>query len=268
MSELSKEARELLASLGEADGPSSAQTSRMKRKLGAALGAASGLLVTSGAASIASGASAAGVVAGAKAGTGLVGLLSMFALGAAAGVGLSSTTALVRHLTPPAASAPVAPVRASAAPARPPVPAQGPVEAASPNDPLPPASVTHEAPSRPPVLVTPPSPLTPSASALVEPTLGPEVELVIAAKRELTQGRAAQSLALVDRLAREFPNGALREERMLLRVLSLCALGQVEPARRQAREFARTAPRSPLLPRLEQSCGGDAVSPPNGPESR
>jgi hypothetical protein len=268
MSELSKEARELLASLGEADGPSPAQTSRMKKKLGVALGAASGLLVTSGAAAIASGASAAGVVAGAKAGTGLAGLLSMFALGAAAGVGLSTTTALVRHAAPPAASAPVASARVSAAPARPLAPAKGPVEVAAPNHPSPPASVTHEAPSRSPAFVTPPSPSSPAESALVEPTLGPEVELVIAAKRELTQGRAAQSLALVDRLAREFPNGALREERMLLRVLSLCALGQVEPARRQAREFARTSPRSPLLPRLEQSCGGEAVSPPNGPASR
>jgi hypothetical protein len=47
---------------------------------------------------------------------------------------------------------------------------------------------------------------------------------------------------------------------MLLRVLALCALGQIEPARHQTREFAVLAPRSPLLPRLEQSCGSDAAA--------
>jgi hypothetical protein len=49
---------------------------------------------------------------------------------------------------------------------------------------------------------------------------------------------------------------------MLLRVLALCALGQIEPARHQTREFAVLAPRSPLLPRLEQSCGVEAAASP------
>jgi hypothetical protein len=259
MNELNRDARELLSSLGDADGPSGAQVARMKRKLGLALGAAGGVVAVAGAtgaAKAAAGAAAAAAAgAGAKAGgTGLGGLLSVFALGAAAGVGVSTSSAVVRNFfeaPAPAhviAAAPVSapPVRArSDAPVAPGAPAVAP-EA--------PPELALSAPSAAPAAASPaPGPV--SSSVPTEATLGPEVELVIAAKRELTLGRPYQALALVERLATEFPNGALREERILLKVLGLCAVGQVDHARRLAREFAATSPRSPLLPRLERSCG-------------
>jgi hypothetical protein len=265
MNELGSDARELLARLGDADGPSAAQTARMKRKLGVALGAAGGVLALAGATGAAkAAASAAAAGAAASAGTklggaGLGGLLSMFALGAAAGVGVSTSTLVLRHYFEPPA-----PVVASSAPALAPQPRAN--STALPAEPA--AAVVAELAPPGEVAAAPaPVALAPSeqpvaAPSAVEPTLGPEVELVIAAKRELTLGRPSQALALVERLAAEFPNGALREERRLLKVLSLCALGQVEQARREARDFAATAPRSPLLPRLEQSCGGAAIAGP------
>jgi hypothetical protein len=199
----------------------------------------------------AAGAAAAGAVgAGTKlGGSGLGSLLSVFALGAAAGVGVSTSSAVVRTFfekPAPAAVAPALPLPA----ARPPV-----APAASPEAP----PLELPAPAAAPVL--PPQASGPVASSAAEPTLGPEVELVIAAKRELTLGRPFQALALVERLAREFPNGALREERILLEVLALCAVGQVEQARRLARDFAANSPRSPLLPRLERSCGAGPTTP-------
>lgn len=257
MSELSNEARVLLSHLGEADGPSPSQTARMKRNLGIALGAAGGLAVAGGATGVAkasAGLATSGVVAGKASGTSLASLISIFALGAAAGVGVSTTTLAVRYYASPPASSAVTNPRAETAPAvwpsaigAPPPPEVAP----SPTEAAPADSV---APVRSPGAL--PSAAVDMRPAPVEPTLGPEVELVIAAKRELSQGRPAQALALVDRLGVEFPNGVLREERLLLRVLSLCALGHVDAARRQAKDFAALAPRSPLLPRLEQSCGG------------
>jgi hypothetical protein len=268
MTELSKEARELLAGLGDADGPSAAQTSRIKRKLGVGLGAGSSLLIASGTAGAVKLGAAGGTAAAAGAklgGAGISGLVSMFVLGAAAGVGVSTTTAVVRNLASPPAPAMVTTATSSAE--RPlPVrarPGSAPVAAATAGDHAPPLSAAAPAPLAP---VRAPAPVAALAevppSIALEPTLGPELELVIAAKRELAAGRPAQALAVVERLGREFPNGTLREERMLLRVLALCALGQIEPARHQTREFAVLAPRSPLLPRLEQSCGVEAAASP------
>jgi hypothetical protein len=265
MNELGSEARELLARLGDADGPSDAQTARMKRKLGVALGAASGVLVVAGAtgaANAAASAAAAGAAAGAGTklgGAGLGGLLSMFALGAAAGVGVSTSTLVVRHYF----ERPVPAVVASSAPALAPAPKTPANAVALPVEPA--AAVVGELAPPGEAVAPAPVPLAPgeqpaAAPSAIEPTLGPEVELVIAAKRELTLGRPSQALLLVERLAAEFPNGALREERRLLEVLSLCALGRVEQARREAHDFAALTPRSPLLPRLEQSCGGAAIA--------
>ncbi|HEY3494191.1 MAG TPA: hypothetical protein VGK73_05880 [Polyangiaceae bacterium] len=259
MSELSKEARGLLSRLGEADGPSSGQTARMKRNLGLALGAAGGLVVAGGATGVAKAsaglASAAGVAGGKASGTSFTSLLSLFALGAAAGVGVSTTTLAVRHYTSP----PVSSVVASSLPGAGALTAPNATGMTAPPDVVAPRSDEPAAAPPAPAVRSPiqggAAPAAPSSTP-VEPTLGPELELVIAAKRELSQGRPAQALAIVERLGVEFPNGALREERWLLRVLSLCALGQVESARAQAREFAALAPHSPLLPRLEQSCGG------------
>jgi len=84
--------------------------------------------------------------------------------------------------------------------------------------------------------------------------------LLEAAQRELASGRAASALSLLDEHARRFPAGALSEERIAARVLSLCALGRHEAARQSANAFLAASPRSPLIPRLRGSCalGGRA----------
>ncbi|HEY8945016.1 MAG TPA: hypothetical protein VIM73_12175, partial [Polyangiaceae bacterium] len=89
-----------------------------------------------------------------------------------------------------------------------------------------------------------------------ESDLSRELSVLKEAQRALADGDAAASLALLDRHARNFPNGTLGAERTAARAFALCALGRVEEARTLAREFLRTAPSSPLVPRLRTSCAG------------
>jgi hypothetical protein len=89
-----------------------------------------------------------------------------------------------------------------------------------------------------------------------ESDLSRELTVLKEAQRELADGNATASLALLDRHARTFPNGTLGAERTAARAFALCALGRVEEARALAREFLRTAPSSPLVPRLRTSCAG------------
>jgi outer membrane protein assembly factor BamD (BamD/ComL family) len=83
-----------------------------------------------------------------------------------------------------------------------------------------------------------------------------EVGLLDEAGLALREGRAAQALALFDEHASRFPNGVLAEERAAGRVFSLCKLGRVGEARREADTFLRDRPRSPLTERVRASCGG------------
>jgi len=83
-----------------------------------------------------------------------------------------------------------------------------------------------------------------------------ELALLEQAQRELSQGNATASLTVLDEHARRFPNGAFSAERTAARVFALCALGQVERARAVGDEFLRSAPASPLVPRIRSSCAG------------
>jgi hypothetical protein len=81
-----------------------------------------------------------------------------------------------------------------------------------------------------------------------------EAALLAKASSAIGSGRAAQALELLDRHEREYADGALAEERAAARVLALCEAGRTDDARRYAEQFLRSAPRSPLVPRVRASC--------------
>lgn len=83
-----------------------------------------------------------------------------------------------------------------------------------------------------------------------EDTLAEEVALVRAAQRSLRDGAPGEALTLLSTHATRFPTGVLREDRMALQVLSLCAQGDMDKARAIRAELQRTAPASTHLQRL------------------
>jgi len=88
-----------------------------------------------------------------------------------------------------------------------------------------------------------------------EPALQEEVRLLQEAQRAMRGGELLRALALVDEHARRFPDGLLRQERLAVRVLILCALGRTGAAGREAERFLREWPTSPLSSQIRASCG-------------
>jgi hypothetical protein len=79
-----------------------------------------------------------------------------------------------------------------------------------------------------------------------------EVELIGRARAALPRDPAA-ALALLEEHRREFPRGALVEERDAIRVLALAALGRIEQARHEAQMFLRAYPFSPHAERVRRA---------------
>jgi hypothetical protein len=84
--------------------------------------------------------------------------------------------------------------------------------------------------------------------------IGQEIDLVKQAGRALAAGDHARALRVLDEHAREFPDGALTEDRSALRVLALCAAGRVDEGSRAKQAFADRWPRSVHADRLEDGC--------------
>jgi hypothetical protein len=91
-------------------------------------------------------------------------------------------------------------------------------------------------------------------------SLGAEMRLVGEGQTALKAGNLALARRDVDEHARSFPHGHLREERLVLDVLLLCAEGQTERARRKADELVTAYPRSSHLEVLRGSCAGSSSS--------
>ena len=106
------------------------------------------------------------------------------------------------------------------------------------------------APSAPPAASTA-SPTRPSARARTEDDLVAEVTLLLAAKEERD---AAAALVLLDRHAREFPQGSLSRERDVLRAERLCTLGRSADARALADRFLDDRATDPLAQRMRRVC--------------
>lgn len=237
MSDLSPEARALLAAASHADDPTPADQDRVARALAAPLGLAA----------LAPAAAQAAAVSAASTAT-------VTALKVAAVVAALVAVGLGAHgRATPGAPPRTQPASVSAAPPHPVAAAQ------------PPVAPARVAPAIAPVVAPVIAPAAaearggshaPRASSVTVDTLQAEIALLGEAHRALNSGDAAGALAHLTAYRERFPHGVLREERDVEHVLVLCRLGRDGEARDAARAFLRSHPRSPLAPRVERACAG------------
>ncbi len=129
-----------------------------------------------------------------------------------------------------------------------------------------PSSVASSAPSVPEpivsasaapvasVVVAPRPSSTSTASAIAEPA-EPEAIMIKRAHDALLQGSADRALALVGDHAQAYPKGALAQEREVIAIEALVALGRNSDARARAATFRAAYPASVHLTRIERLVG-------------
>lgn len=239
MSDLSPEARALLAAAADGDDPTPADRDRVARAIAVPLGISALVPAT---------AQAAGGALGATTGITLAKVVAASAvvlgLGGGAWVGARrdpppTTRAAVGSVVQ---RAPPLPPRATSVAPTPPreVPAPTPRVTASVREPVPDEVRPPPRRSRP--------------EAGPEGSLRAESALIAAAHRALLRGDAAEALARIAEYDARFPRGTLREERDLERVLALCAAGRGAESRAAARRFLRAFPDSPSAARASSAC--------------
>ena len=86
--------------------------------------------------------------------------------------------------------------------------------------------------------------------------LAAEAALLQAAQTALASGAPAAALLQLEQHAREFPAGALAQEREALRVVALCAAGREREGRAEAATFLRAHAGSVLAERVRGACDG------------
>jgi hypothetical protein len=98
----------------------------------------------------------------------------------------------------------------------------------------------------------------PKESRPIEPVddLGGDASLLRRAYSAWRNGDAPRALELATNHAIRYPKSQLRSERDGLRALALCALNRTSEARRVAKNLAVSAPNSPVLATLADSCVG------------
>ena len=106
-----------------------------------------------------------------------------------------------------------------------------------------------------------PTAVAPTAVAPPASSLAAELALMTQARAALADHRAAEALLTLDQHAHDFPEGILREERAVARVLALCSLGRAPEAREEAmRLLASGTGASIYRAQLGTSCVGDSLS--------
>jgi hypothetical protein len=156
---------------------------------------------------------------------------AVLALGAAAYAARAWIAVPQSPTTPAAYVAPGVPPRASAPVARR-------VVAAAPDTEAPPAPLRRH--------------VAVKASAPAARPTNAELELLRAARQEVTRGDFAGALATIAEHVRKFRHGGLVEEREALRVKSLAGLGRHEEAQRAAAQFHARFPHSVFLSTFER----------------
>ena len=104
--------------------------------------------------------------------------------------------------------------------------------------------------------------LVPRPQAARGASIDAEVQLIAEADAQIRAERFEAALHTLASHARRFPNGALREERDALRVLSLCGIGPSERALRERKRFMQTASESVLTARVSAACLETEANPP------
>lgn len=95
-----------------------------------------------------------------------------------------------------------------------------------------------------------------SARTPAEGTLLEELNLLHEAQARWRKGDASGALSLLSEHRARFPKSQVVPERDALTVLSLCSMNRTVEAKKVAKRFLRTAPRSPLRTSVEESCAG------------
>jgi len=245
MSDLSDDARALIAATRHGDDPRPGDEERVRRAVLLRVGAtavAGAATVTLGRQAIAAGTAKSGLAWSTLLGSGGVKLLAAVAMG-----GAVATTGYValRHEPIEQGTVQVPPRRT----AQPPAVVSAPLATAADSevslavDDLPVASTGRAGDSR----VTPTAPRKPS-------NLMAEVAAVGSANRSLRDGNPEEALRILDANAGVLQDGTLQEETAVSRILALCQLGRTAEAKGEAQRFLRAWPSSPLVPRVKASC--------------
>jgi predicted lipid-binding transport protein (Tim44 family) len=234
MNELNPDTRRLVDLAREARTPDEDDKLRVARRLAVPL-AASAALGTA--------------VGGAKASTTLLGSLgakiaAVVALGA---VGTAVVGSQPGSEQPSPAAAPSATSQKA-----PPAP-----EAVEPAPRAPEAPAVTDPPSEPRAAPKPNA--APSGVHGSKPTddLAQEAALLHQAQAAWRAGQSARALELANQHAARFPRSQLANERDVLRVLSLCKLGQVQAAKQVGARLLRTAKGSPWYQSVAGSCAAE-----------
>jgi hypothetical protein len=263
MKTLSPQTRLLLDRARRVDGP----MPRTREQIGRALaGAAATTTVTLGSAA------AEASLSSAAASPSLFWLLPGGKLGAvlATSIGLASGTAIVAVTNHRAAVVVTPPVPASVSM----VSHAKPLAVALPT---PPSQTISSAAVVAPSMTTQLVPAV-ASSPPTKSSLADETRRLALVQRALRVGDGQQALMLLSLYRRDFGQGALVEEASAAEVFALCAVGDVEGAQRSAKRFLQRFSGSPLVPRVEASCGvrggrlnpgqvdlSDGISPPSSP---
>jgi hypothetical protein len=268
MNDLNRRARELIATVDDADGPNDAQRARLRAAVlarvgtGATVGAAA--VVAAKSHVTASAASVAGTGAGALGGASSFaviatkGLVVLVLAGAAMTgyVHVRERKAAAPVTVSPAALAPLVAARATPASTT----NAAPQSTIAPPPKAPPASV----PTTPEIRasdapVVAPRP-RPSSSSEALDGLAEETNALESALTELRDGRPLRALSLLAEQEARYGLGALGEERAATRIDALCMLGRTAEAREATARFVLDHPRTLLAPRVQATCG--ASTPP------
>jgi hypothetical protein len=119
-----------------------------------------------------------------------------------------------------------------------------------------PATVVSPPPPAAPVTVPPPTPspavAPPRPVAARAAPVETEIALLLRARRALAAGDAARALAVLERHRRRWPAGELLQEREVLTIQALAAVGSQAEARRRADAFLARFPSSTLAATVRQ----------------
>jgi hypothetical protein len=107
--------------------------------------------------------------------------------------------------------------------------------------------------ARKPRATAPASPPVPESSKGVS-KLERERELVSFAQKAIAGASYTRALDLLDEHARQFPHGAMAEDRDALRVVALCRAKRFEDAERRRAQFFRRWPKSLHASRVRGAC--------------
>jgi hypothetical protein len=229
--ELNADAKRLVSLARQARTPGAADKRRIAERLAVPLAAGA----------------AVGTAASTAKAVGVKALLGGLGVKVAAAVVVTAAlaTAVLTQLPQRPATAPVPSPPSSLVRAPAPVESPAPVVSAAP-EPLASAAPSSKRAAAPSV----------RSNASTAHELEEEAALLHQAQAAWRAGQSAVALELANEHAQRFPRSQLSNERDVLRVLSLCKLGQVDSAKRVGARLLRSAKGSPWYQSVADSCAG------------